>query len=132
MRPSRSTLTRLWRYGVSGGVAAVVAWGISWWGYQKGWWTAPGGQLIGFLAGSVVSFVLNRQWAFQNRYRYVPLQILIFVGVSGIGLGINEMAVMVATHMLHIWVALSMAIGIGTAFVWNFTVNNWITFGKLS
>ncbi len=86
-------------------------------------------QVAGFAAGTAINYPISRQWAFQSHYPHIPRQLLIFLGITSIGLGINEGTLWCVVTLFHFWVILGMALGLGTAFIWNFTMNRWLTFG---
>jgi len=122
---------RVFRYCVSGGVSAVLSFVISFAVYHWGGVQYLEAQALGFVVGAALNFPLNRIWTFQNRYKNVGRQFGVFLGVALIGFGLNELSLRLAVSLANLWVPLAMVIGIGIGFLWNFSANNWFTFGKL-
>ncbi|MHB1612381.1 MAG: GtrA family protein [Sulfobacillus sp.] len=120
------------KYGMVGGVAASLAWISGILTYSNLDWPYAVSQLAGFLVGTATSYPLSRLWAFRNQYPKIPKQAMVFLVVSIGGLVVNELSLIFAVRILHLWVWLSMGVGLGVGFLWNFSIHNWITFGKLS
>ena len=123
---------RLVRYSFVGGVAALMALITSISLFRLGWFGYSVSQAIGFVLGTVINYPLSRWWAFKNHYKVVPVQFTVFSIVSLLGLSVNEITLKVTVSIFHWWVPLGMACGLLIAFGWNFTIHNWLTFGKLS
>lgn len=124
-------LFKLFRYSISGGIAGVLSLcvAVALNHFQVMSYLLDQG--IGALAGAFINFPLSRSWAFDNRYPKVGRQLVWFVSVALVGFIVNEVALWLMVTRLHCWVPLSMAVGLGTGFLWNFSVNNYVTFGKL-
>lgn len=133
--PQKGKTVRLIRqvvkYGISGGLAAAGAWIVSIALYHLAGFPYVLDQGTGFIAGTAINYPVSRRWAFHSHYPTVLPQLTVFLTVTLIGLGINEGTLWVAVSRFHLWVPMAMGIGLFTAFVWNFTMNRWLTFGKL-
>lgn len=51
-----------------------------------------------------------------------------FEAVSLVGMGIQEAALLVGTNALHLFYLLALLVGIGLAAIWNYLINNYVTF----
>ncbi len=122
---------RLLKYIVSGTISAVCAWISSVILFHFLSINFIYSQGIGFIVGLFINFPLSRRWAFRNRYAQIGRQFGIFASIASIGLGINELSLYLLAGILHWNVAVSMAVSLGVAFIWNFTLNNFVTFGLL-
>lgn len=85
-----------------------------------------------YMTSMVLNFFLNRRYTFLNAYREVHVQLASFTGVAVLGLGINELFVYgMANYILGSAGAGLMAsriIATLIVFIWNFTLNDRITF----
>ncbi|WP_157782315.1 GtrA family protein [Sulfobacillus thermosulfidooxidans] len=122
---------RLWKYSVTGAISAACAWTSSVLLFHFLSINFIVSQALGFIVGIIVNYPLSRQWTFRNRYPRIVRQFWIFALIAGIGLGINELSLYIFVGMCHWSVPLGMLIGLGVAFIWNFSLNNFITFGLL-
>lgn len=119
------------RYVVSGGFAAIAAYATGLVVRDAFLWNDAIAQGIGFVVGTLVNYPISRQWVFVNRSRKVPLQVGIFAAIGLMGLGVNEAALALLVAQLHLPFALASAGGLASAFLWNFTMHNTVTFGWL-
>ncbi|MCY0909641.1 MAG: GtrA family protein [Sulfobacillus thermotolerans] len=118
------------KYALSGGIAALGAWTTSFVLYNLGHWSYLACQSMGFLVGLAVNYPLSHRWTFRSPSAMLSRQLPLFIGVALMGLALNEGAVWVAVASAHIAVPIAMAMGLFTAFLWNFTANRWITFAQ--
>ncbi|MCL5013422.1 MAG: GtrA family protein [Firmicutes bacterium] len=119
---------RIVKYAISGGVAAIAAWLISVSTYKFGHVPYLISQALGFLIGTAVNYPLSRLWAFGNKKGPIPRQLFLFVAGTVVGLGINELALTTSVEWANLPVPMGMMIGLCSAFLWNFSWNNWVTF----
>ncbi len=118
------------RYAMTGGLAAMFALLTSVLSFRYAHINSLVSQAFGFLVGTGVNYPLSRIWAFKNRSKKIPQQLGFFVMVTGIGFLINELSLFISTFVVHLWTPFGMVIGLGAAFVWNFSANDALTFGK--
>ncbi len=133
MHPRQSSLLllQLGKYGLSGALSAAVAWVMALALHHLTSWPYECAQAAGFAAGTAVNFPISRRWAFRSQHADVSRQLLVFVGITCVGFSINEVSLWMAVSRFHLWVTLGMALGLGVASIWNFTMNRWLTFGML-
>ena len=99
-----------------------------------------------FTAAVIQNFSLNRLWTFpESQSRRAGGQLLQFVGVSVIGLGINQLVFLTIHHLLEaLWIAnfgadlgflisynFAKLFAIGVVLFWNFTANRLWTYRGL-
>jgi len=128
MSPQLSLKTQIWRFIVTGGLAAIVDYGLYYGLY------AIGLQLdlakgLGFIAGTTTAYLINRHWTFQappSSARLIAVAVLYAVTFV-VQLGIN--------HFLHmLWadkpwgMPVAFVIAQGTATVVNFIVQRAVIF----
>ncbi len=82
----------------------------------------------GFLLAAINNYVWNRWWTFESNSEEVMSQFLLFVGISVIGLGLNNMFIYLFNDKLRWNFYFSKVIAIGLVTVWNFFMNLFFTF----
>jgi putative flippase GtrA len=90
-------------------------------------WLASG---IAIQTAIAVTFTLNSLLTWRDREtENLWRRALTFEAVSLVGLGIQETALLVGTDKLHLFYLVALTVGIGLAAIWNYLVNNRVTFG---
>lgn len=82
----------------------------------------------GFILATINNYVWNRYWTFQVSSDRPFSQFLLFVGISVIGLGLNNLFVYVFNNKFKWNFYLSKLFAIGLVTVWNFLMNLIFTF----
>jgi putative flippase GtrA len=126
--PRLSLKTQVWRFVVTGGLSAIVDFGL----YVT--FLSMGLQVnvaksISFVAGTVTAYLINRRWTFQalpSRARFVAVMLL-YALTYAVQVGINYVFYMQFEH--EPWrVPVAFVIAQGTATVINFVVQRSIIF----
>lgn len=112
-----------------GVVAAVFHYGTLI-GLREGFGTDPViGSAAGFVAGGVVSYLLNYHVTFGSRRRHVEAASL-FVTVAAVGLGINTALMALFINRLGLQYLLAQLATTGIVLVWHFVANRLWTFAR--
>ena len=74
------------------------------------------------------NYVLNRLWTFHSRDPQVAQQYMQFIGISAIGLLINNLIIYLLNDRARVGFYLSKLIAIGVVTLWNFFMNYFFTF----
>lgn len=82
----------------------------------------------GFLLAAINNYTWNRWWTFQSTSTEVAQQFLLFVGISVIGLGLNNLFIYIFNDKLNWNFYISKIFAIGLVTVWNFFMNLFFTF----
>ena len=82
---------------------------------------------ISFSTAVVNSYFLNKLWTFNDKGKANPRQFVKFLGVSIIGLGIND-AVVVILVKFGLFDLFAKVGAVGISLVWNFIANKFFTF----
>ena len=95
------------------------------WQFWAKWYLVA--NLIAFITANVFSFIMNKNWTFNNRkYSDYHKQYLKFLLVSLGALGIVEFVLYIFVDALQLHDLLGKIVGILLALVWSFTVHrNW-------
>lgn len=90
-------------------------------------WLASG---IAIQTAIGVTFTLNSLLTWRDREtENLWRRAITFEAVSVVGLAIQETALLVGTDKLHLFYLVALTVGIGLAAIWNYLVNNRVTFG---
>lgn len=83
---------------------------------------------LGFLCAATSNYVLNRLWTFGSTDPHVAVQYMRFLGISAVGLAINNLTIYVlhGRFQLNFYLAKLFAIGVVT--FWNFFMNYFFNF----
>lgn len=83
---------------------------------------------LGFISAASTNYVLNRLWTFHSRDPQVAQQYMQFIGISAIGLLINNLIIYLLNDRARVGFYLSKLIAIGVVTLWNFFMNYFFTF----
>ena len=126
--PRLSLKTQVWRFVVTGGLSAIVDFGL----YVA--FLAAGlhvnvAKSLSFVAGTITAYLINRRWTFQappSKSRFVAVMLL-YALTYAVQVGINYFFYMQFEHQP--WrVPVAFVIAQGTATVINFVVQRSIIF----
>lgn len=82
----------------------------------------------GFILAATSNYFFNRIWTFHSNNQEVITEYFSFIGISLIGLGINNYIIYLLTEKLKFNFYLSKLFAIGVVTIWNFFMNYLITF----
>ena len=83
---------------------------------------------LGFMAAASTNHLLNRWWTFRSHDPEVAQQYVQFVGISAIGLILNNIIIYLLNDKARLNFYLSKLIAIGLVTLWNFFMNYYFTF----
>ena len=120
------------RYFVTGGLAFIVDFGafaLALYYFEIHYLIA---NLIGLMAGNVVNYLLTVGWVFSTEKRkmekHVFLEVVIFVLISLVGMGLNELLMYVFVDMLTIQEMVSKVLAAIIVLLYNFLARKFILF----
>ena len=126
---SKSIKVQLFRYGIAGLTAATVDTGLlalltELFGENLLLlWTA-----IAFATGLATTYLLSIKWVFSNRTMNQTAELLIFIFIGLVGLGLTELLVWVFAIKLDWHYLLAKITAATTVFIWNFTAKKLLLF----
>ena len=83
----------------------------------------------GFTCAVISNFFLNKYWTFNSAgNQFITNQFFLFATTSVIGLCINSSVLMFLIKKMNIRFYLSKAVAVCIVFLWNFLMNDYITF----
>lgn len=86
--------------------------------------------VLSFIVISVISFLLNKKLTFRDKNKNYKRQYIIYIGITFVGLVINNSFLYIFTEFLAIWYILSRVFSSLIALGWNYTVSKKIIFSN--
>lgn len=83
---------------------------------------------IGFVCAATSNYLLNRIWTFESHDPEIAMQYARFIGISVIGLLINNAAIYLFNDKLKFNFYFSKLLAIGIVTFWNFFMNYFFNF----
>ena len=117
------------KFGAVGLSGVFVDFGVTWVCRERFRLNQYVANSLGFLTAVVSNFILNRIWTFQSADPHVAVQFGKFLGISLIGLALNNGIIYVLHERLGLHFYLSKLIATAIVTIWNFGANVLITFG---
>lgn len=121
--------TQIIRFTVTGGLSAIVDFGLYLILLELVGLPVPVAKSIGFIAGTTTAYLINRRWTFQappSRARFLAV-VALYATTFAVQVGINQLMV----HLLgreFLAVAAAFVVAQGTATVINFVVQRLVIF----
>ena len=119
---------QLIKFCVVGGTGVVVDFGITFLFKEKLKLNKYIANSLGFMAAASTNYLLNRWWTFRSHDPEVAQQYVQFVGISAIGLILNNIIIYLLNDKARLNFYLSKLIAIGLVTLWNFFMNYYFTF----
>ena len=116
------------KFCVVGGTGVVVDFGITFLFKEKLKLNKYIANSLGFMAAASTNYLLNRWWTFRSHDPEVAQQYVQFVGISAIGLILNNIIIYLLNDKARLNFYLSKLIAIGLVTLWNFFMNYFFTF----
>lgn len=82
----------------------------------------------GFVLAATSNYFFNRIWTFHSHNQQIATEYFSFVGISLIGLGINNLIIYILADRFKWNFYLSKLFAIGVVTLWNFAMNYLFTF----
>lgn len=82
----------------------------------------------GFVLAATSNYFLNRIWTFHSHNQQIATEYFSFIGISLIGLGLNNLIIYILTDKFKLNFYLSKLFAVGVVTIWNFFMNYLITF----
>ena len=106
----------------------LVDFGITWLLKEKLRFNKYVANTIGFISAATSNYVLNRIWTFESQSNKIMTEYTSFFIIALVGLGLNNLILMLLNDKLKMNFYLSKLIAILIVTLWNFIMNFLFTF----
>jgi putative flippase GtrA len=130
MSPNLTLRTQVWRFLVTGGLSAIVDYGL-YIGLHALGLHFDIAKIISFIAGTTTAYLINRRWTFQappSTARFIAV-VALYALTFAVQVGINHVLLFSMQFASQPWgVPVAFVIAQGTATVINFIVQRAVIF----
>ncbi len=124
-------ISKIFRFGIVGCLGIAIDFSLTYLCKEKLHINKYISNAIGFSCAATSNFLLNNFWTFnENNDSLLIDRFFSFFVISLAGLGINSLVIVLLTKKMNLNFYLSKIIAVGIVFIWNFLMNNYITFYK--
>jgi putative flippase GtrA len=118
-------------YTLFGGIATIVDWGTFYFSCNVLKWHYLVAVSLSFCLGTAVNFSANKIITFNNAYKNIPFQLIVYLGGALTALGLTLLLMLFSVECLHFSTMNARIIATGITFFYNFAYHKIITFGWL-
>ena len=119
---------RFVRFCVTGGLNTLVDFVVFFLLTSSLNWSVIPSQVLSYSAGILNSYCINRRWTFQTRNRFFSREMILFIGVNLVVLGVSVLSMWALTSRIGLGVLLSKLCTTALTMVLGFILNRLIVF----
>lgn len=123
-------IVKFLKFGVVGFSGMIIDFGVTWLCKEKLRINKFVANSCGFTLAVINNYLLNRIWTFESQNPHWQEELGKFIGVSLIGLLLNNLLLFLFHSKMKLNFYVAKAIAIGCVMIWNFGVNMVFTFNK--
>ena len=121
-------LFQFFKFGVVGFIGLCLDFSITYVLKEKLLWNKFIANAVGFSVAVISNYALNRVWTFESNDPRIMRQLVLFIVISLVGLGINTLTIYILHQRKEINFYVSKFIAVIVVFCWNFFINATVTF----
>lgn len=121
-------LEKMFRFAVVGFSAFIIDFGGTYLLKEKAKANKYVANTLAFIMSASYNFILNRFWTWGSQDTEVLMQAVKFAGVMTTGLLIASGLIYILTDRIKLNFYISKLMAVSVVMVWNFTMNNFVTF----
>jgi hypothetical protein len=120
IKKHKKLIDQILKFGVVGGLAFLIDYGLLYVLTEFVGIHYLISSVISFTVSLIFNYILSIKWVFDVTKKQTAKEITIFVILSVIGLGINQVVMYVGSDLLHIYYMLTKIVATAIVMVWNF------------
>ncbi len=120
IRKHKKLIDQILKFGVVGGLAFLIDYGLLYVLTEFVGIHYLISSVISFTVSLIFNYILSIKWVFDVTKKQTVKEITIFVILSVIGLGINQVVMYVGSDLLHVYYMLTKIVATAIVMVWNF------------
>jgi len=124
-----SDLLQIIKFGLVGFTGLIGDFSVTYFLKEKALINKYIANATGFTCAVISNFFLNKYWTFNSAgNQFITNQFFLFATISVIGLCINSSVLLLLIKKMNVRFYLSKAVAVCIVFLWNFLMNDYITF----
>lgn len=129
-RDLRPIAAKMFRYGIVGGIAALIEWTTFWAIHYQGGYDYRIAIVAGFLTATLANYLMSIRFVFERRAYSRRVEVGLVYVVSVVALAVNYAVTAAAVDLLGVEPMIAKVAGTGTAFFVNFGLRYVFVFGE--
>lgn len=120
LKKHKKLVDQILKFGVVGGLAFLIDYGLLYFltEYLHIYYLIS--SVISFTVSLIFNYILSIKWVFDVTKKQTYKEVIIFVVLSVMGLGINQLVMYVGSDLLHIHYMFTKLVATAIVMVWNF------------
>lgn len=120
LKKHKKLVDQILKFGVVGGLAFLIDYGLLYFltEYLHIYYLIS--SVISFTVSLIFNYILSIKWVFDVTKKQTYKEVIIFVVLSVMGLGINQLVMYIGSDLLHIHYMFTKLVATAIVMVWNF------------
>ncbi|OGG92489.1 hypothetical protein A3H03_03285 [Candidatus Kuenenbacteria bacterium RIFCSPLOWO2_12_FULL_42_13] len=83
---------------------------------------------LSFIISAIVNYAIQKLWTFKDKNKAVTKQLLAFLSIQIVGLGINNLTLYCLVEFFELWYIIAKIFAAGIVLIWNYQVGKALVF----
>ena len=120
IQKNQKLINQILKFGVVGVIAFLIDYGLLYilTEYANIYYLIS--SIISFTVSLIFNYILSIKWVFDVTKKQTYKEVIVFVVLSVIGLGINQLVMYLGSDIMHIYYMLTKLVATAIVMVWNF------------